>query len=40
MYKNLEEFILQITNNIYDIIIGNENTLVVKTNAIFDKMQC
>ncbi|MGE5634803.1 MAG: hypothetical protein ACM3VV_06185 [Deltaproteobacteria bacterium] len=40
MYNNLEEFILQITNNIDDIIIDNENTLVVKTNAIFDKMQC
>lgn len=40
MYNNLEEFILLITNNIDDIIIDNENTLVVKTNAIFDKMQC
>ena len=40
MYNNLEEFILQITNDIDDIIIGNANILVVKTNAIFDKMQC
>jgi hypothetical protein len=38
--NNLEEFILQITNNMDDITIGNANTLVIKTNAILDKMQC
>ena len=38
--NNLDEFILQITNNMDDITIGNANTLVVKANAIFDKMQC
>ena len=38
--NNLEEFILQITNNMDDITIGNANTLVRKTNAILDKMQC
>ncbi|HET8857758.1 MAG TPA: hypothetical protein VFM28_09560 [Nitrososphaeraceae archaeon] len=38
--NNLDEFILQITNNMDDITIGNANILVVKANAIFDKMQC
>ena len=38
--NNLDEFILQITNNMDDITMGDANTLVVKVNAIFDKMRC
>ncbi len=37
---NLEEFILQITNNINDISVDNANALVKNINSILDKMQC
>lgn len=38
--SNLEEFILQITNNIDDISINDANALVEKTNSIFEKIGC
>jgi hypothetical protein len=38
--SNLEEFILQITNNIDDISISDANALVEKTNSIFEKIRC
>lgn len=38
--SNLEEFILQITNNIDDISINDANALVEKTNSIFEKIRC
>ncbi|MGE3859887.1 MAG: hypothetical protein AB7F53_07845 [Nitrososphaeraceae archaeon] len=37
---NLDEFILQITNNINDISVDNANALVKNINSILDKMQC
>jgi len=38
--SNLEEFMLQITNNINDISIDNANALVEKTNTIVEKLRC
>ena len=37
---NLEEFILQITNNNNDISATNANVLVKNINSIIDNMQC
>jgi hypothetical protein len=38
--SNLEEFMLQITNNIDDISISDANALVEKTNSISEKIRC